>query len=413
MEKILINELTPEMKIIKTDKPWIKIAFLPQNSTFEEKVKLLKNYGVKEVYVKSNKRGVQFKPITSSFEAKFSEFIVSHPEDMEFSVNYYPTVEEVVLLQEMHSEAKKRTKALLEDARIGNTVNTSAGMDIVESFVDSCFKKPTLVASLSRLKDFDDYTFTHSLNVSVLSISLGKRLGMNTDELRILGIGALFHDIGKMKVPEHILNKPGKFTDEEFEIMKQHPLLGFELLKNDKLLPESSKKCILEHHERADGSGYPNGLEEKNISKLGKITSIVDVYDAITSDRVYHKGMPAHDAIKLIFSWSGKHFNKVLVKFFVDIMGIYPTGTLVLLNSGELAIVYEINKNDPTRPLVLIISDSEKKKIEPFIFDLSKYNLVTQIYYKTIVSPIDPKPYNINPNEYIESFSKKAMGVLR
>jgi putative nucleotidyltransferase with HDIG domain len=313
----------------------------------------------------------------------------------------------------MHSEAKKRTKALLEDARIGNTVNTSAGMDIVESFVDSCFKKPTLVASLSRLKDFDDYTFTHSLNVSVLSISLGKRLGMNTDELRILGIGALFHDIGKMKVPEHILNKPGKFTDEEFEIMKQHPLLGFELLKNDKLLPESSKKCILEHHERADGSGYPNGLEEKNISKLGKITSIVDVYDAITSDRVYHKGMPAHDAIKLIFSWSGKHFNKVLVKFFVDIMGIYPTGTLVLLNSGELAIVYEINKNDPTRPLVLIISDSEKKKIEPFIFDLSKYNLVTQIYYKTIVSPIDPKPYNINPNEYIESFSKKAMGVLR
>jgi hypothetical protein len=123
--------------------------------------------------------------------------------------------------------------------------------------------------------------------------------------------------------------------------------------------------------------------------------------------------MPAHDAIKLIFSWSGKHFNKVLVKFFVDIMGIYPTGTLVLLNSGELAIVYEINKNDPTRPLVLIISDSEKKKIEPFIFDLSKYNLVTQIYYKTIVSPIDPKPYNINPNEYIESFSKKAMGVLR
>jgi len=413
MQKILLEHLTSDMKIIKTDKPWIKVSFLPDETPFEEKIKLLRNYGVKEVYIKLDKDKSKFKPLSSKFESEFTDFLTKQTDDNIELDNYYPTIEEVVELQQLHSEAKKRTKALLEEARVGNTVDTSAGMDIVEDFVQACFKNSNLVASLSRLKDFDDYTFTHSLNVSVLSISLGKRLGMNANELRELGIGALFHDLGKMKVPQSILNKPGKLTDEEFEIMKSHPQLGYEILKNDKIIPKNALNCVLQHHERADGSGYPNNLSESNISKLGKITSIVDVYDAITSDRVYHKGMAAHEAIKLIFSWSGKRFNKILVKFFVDIVGIYPTGTLVLLNTGELAIVFEVNRDEPTRPKVIIITDENKKKKPPKLFDLTKYNLVTQVYYKSIVTPIDPRPYNINTNEYIESFTKKAVGVLR
>lgn len=413
MQKILLEHLTPEMKIIKTDKPWIKVSFLPDETPFEEKIKLLKNYGVKEVYIKSDKDNSTFKSLSSKFESEFTDFLIKITNDNIELDNYYPTIEEVVELQQLHSEAKKRTKTLLEEARVGNTVNTSAGMDIVEEFIKACFKNSTLVASLSRLKDFDDYTFTHSLNVSVLSISLGKRLGMNANELRELGIGALFHDLGKMKVPQSILNKPGKLTEEEFEIMKSHPQLGYEILKNDKNIPKNALNCVLQHHERADGSGYPNKLSEINISKLGKITSIVDVYDAITSDRVYHKGMAPHEAIKLIFSWSEKHFNKIVVKFFVDIIGIYPTGTLVLLNTGELAIVFEVNRDEPTRPKVIIITDENKKKKTPNLFDLAKYNLVTQVYYKSIVTPIDPRPYNINTNEYIENFTKKAVGVLK
>lgn len=245
--------------------------------------------------------------------------------------------EDVVTAREMHDRARLITKDIMSQVRMGNAVDTDASREVVSGLVESCFKNPETFVNLSRLKNFDNYTFTHSVNVAVIAISIGRKLGMSYGELRSLGLAGLLHDVGKMKVPERIINKPGKLTDEEFLLMKMHPVYGYELLRTDSGVPPETVKAVLQHHEKSDGTGYPYGLKEREISKYAKIIAIADVYDAITSERAYHKGIGPADALKMLFAWSGKHFNEVLVKFFISLIGIYPAGTAVMLDTGEIA----------------------------------------------------------------------------
>lgn len=408
MIKIPADEIRLGITIIKTDKPWLNLSFFNKPVTDLKIIDILKNYGVKEVYIQSDEIAEDFFGLNKQLKNE----IVQQAEKLDIT-KYTTTLKEIDELKSLHERAKKITKQLYLDARAGKSIDTEMAQKIVDTFVDSCFKKPHLVVTLSRLKSFDDYTFVHSLNVGVLSIVLGKRYGLDVVGLKNLGMGALLHDIGKMKVPDKILNKPGKLTDEEFEIMKKHPVYGYEMLKNDKNIHEDSLSAIYLHHERADGSGYPLGLREAKIPLSAKIVSIVDVYDAITSKRVYHDALIPPKALQLLFSWSEKHFNKILVKFFMEIIGIYPVGTLVLLDTGELAIVFEQSKDDPTRPKVLVITDERRKMKEPYLFDLKKYNLITKKPYKSIIAPLDSRKLNIDTNKIMDKFLIKAkQGVL-
>ncbi|BAI81575.1 metal dependent phosphohydrolase [Deferribacter desulfuricans SSM1] len=408
MIKIPVDEIRLGITIIKTDKPWLNLSFFNKPVTDLKIIDILKNYGVKEVYIQSDEIAEDFFGLNKQLKNE----IVQQAEKLDIT-KYTTTLKEIDELKSLHERAKKITKQLYLDARAGKSIDTEMAQKIVDTFVDSCFKKPHLVVTLSRLKSFDDYTFVHSLNVGVLSIVLGKRYGLDVVGLKNLGMGALLHDIGKMKVPDKILNKPGKLTDEEFEIMKKHPVYGYEMLKNDKNIHEDSLSAIYLHHERADGSGYPLGLREAKIPLSAKIVSIVDVYDAITSKRVYHDALIPPKALQLLFSWSEKHFNKILVKFFMEIIGIYPVGTLVLLDTGELAIVFEQSKDDPTRPKVLVITDERRKMKEPYLFDLKKYNLITKKPYKSIIAPLDSRKLNIDTNKIMDKFLIKAkQGVL-
>jgi putative nucleotidyltransferase with HDIG domain len=317
-----------------------------------------------------------------------------------------PTINEIQASVTLHSKAKEVTTQLLTDARLGKMVDSTAVKTIVSELVEQCIASPEAFVNISRLKDYDQYTFTHSVNVSVLSIAIGRRLGSSVQELNSLGFAGLLHDVGKMKVPEGILNKPGKLTDAEFEIMKGHPSLGYDYLREERGISQEILFAVKYHHEKADGSGYPSGLTDKEIPRFAKIIAIADVYDAITSERVYHKGMVPSDALKLIFSWSGKHFNESLVKFFINIMGIYPVGTLVLLDTNELAIILEPHKDEPMRPNILIVSNTNMEPAPPHFFDLTKRNVASGAPYKSIISSLDPRDFSIDTNRLIEQYIK-------
>ncbi len=273
---------------------------------------------------------------------------------------------------------------------------------VIDQFLEECFKKPTLVASVARIKHSEDYEVSHAMNVAILNMSLGRKMGLDIEQMKIAGIGGLLHDIGKTKVPEHILKKPGKLTEEEYAIVRKHSEYGYELLKGR--FPQTVLECVLFHHEKPDGSGYPLGLKDAAIPKLAKITSVSDVYDAITSDKAYRNGSSAPKAISEMLKNAGMQFNNVLLKMFIEILGGYPAGTTVLLDTGEVAVVFKENHKEPQFPLVIVVTDKNQKRCNPYLFDLSEYNLLTKKHYKTILTALDAKKYNIEPNEIIELF---------
>jgi len=231
-----------------------------------------------------------------------------------------------------------------------------------QSLLEVVTENRAAVLNISGMRIADEYTFVHSVNVAAYTSVLAKDFGMDGEELKKLCTGALCHDVGKMLIREEVLNKPGRLTDEEFEEMKAHTTLGYNLLKENGI-EEEIASIALYHHERIDGSGYPMGLKEEQLPISAQMTAITDVYDALTSDRVYKKAIESNNAMMIIVSESGKHFNPKLVSIFQRAVGIYPIGSLVKLNNGYIARILEQNEGI-VRPIIQIIYDNEGKPVE-------------------------------------------------
>ena len=227
--------------------------------------------------------------------------------------------------------------------------------------------------SMRRLKLLDDYTFLHSANVCAMMAAFCHFMGMDVATIHDVALGSLLHDIGKMRVNLALLNKPGKFTEEEFRLVKSHVVLGSDLLRQMKGIPRIAFDPVELHHERFDGSGYPQGLKGAEISQIGRMSAIIDVYDAITTDRCYGKLLSPADAVRKLFEWSKFHFDPDLVQIFVRSIGIYPVGSLVRLESGRLGIVVEQRENNLLAPVVRVMFDAKRKHyLSPEDIDLSK-----------------------------------------
>lgn len=251
--------------------------------------------------------------------------------------------------------------------QVKETLKTIA--EIIEYLLDN---KDVSSSHLLEIKTFDNDTYIHSLNTCVLALFFGVQMRYSRDMLLDLGTGALFHDIGKLRVPKNILRKEGRLTDEEYEIMKGHPELGFELVKGMSDMGFKAKQIILEHHERIDGNGYPRGLSGNGISVYSRITCISDVYDAIVSDRVYRKKFNENEAYEFILAGSGSFFDYNIVQCFRDNFTVYPLGVCVSLSDGNEGFVVKHNKSFPDRPVVRIVYNKKKEKIEPIEIDLVK-----------------------------------------
>jgi len=270
------------------------------------------------------------------------------------------------------SRSKQAVKALFSEVRLGNAVDATECLPLVDEIAGSVWRNPGALVSLARLKTHDDYTYMHSVAVCALMVSLARQLGLDEAKTRDAGLAGLLHDLGKAMMPSEVLNKPGKLTDAEFTIMKSHPTRGHELLLEGGTATEGALDVCLHHHEKMDGSGYPHGLRGDQISLLAKMGAVCDVYDAITSDRPYKNGWDPAESIRKMAEWRGGHFDDVVFQAFVKSVGIYPIGSLVRMQSGRLAVVCEQNPESLVSPKVKVFfSTRSQLHVPPEILNLA------------------------------------------
>jgi putative nucleotidyltransferase with HDIG domain len=276
-----------------------------------------------------------------------------------------------------------------------------ADMSIARGMIDGLAQavahNRTALLALTTLKNYDNYTFTHMVNVSVLTMGQARGLGIDGPLLREVGLAALMHDIGKVRTPIEILNKPDRLDDAEFAIMKRHVLDGAEILRQTPDVPTLAPVVAFEHHLRIDGSGYPAGVTRASLNVGTMLCSIADVYDAMRSQRNYQQAFPTDRILEVLKRNDGKHFDQHLVRRFVQLIGISPVGTIVRLDPGEVGVVQRVYAPDPYRPHVRVLIGREGARLElPYDINLWETADNPQLP-KAIVAPLDPADYSFDP----------------
>jgi HD-GYP domain-containing protein (c-di-GMP phosphodiesterase class II) len=294
---------------------------------------------------------------------------------------------------------------MVESAKTGRSINTTKSKRAIQFLIDQLIKNETNLMSLTAIKNFDEYTFAHSVNVCILSVSLGARLGLSKGKLSELGFAALFHDIGKVRLPLSILNKPGELDEEEWKEVRKHPVFGVKTLLSKRSIDRFSTRAMIvsfEHHLKIDLSGYPPLRFKKETSLCSRIVTIADVYDSMTSGRVYTKTpLTPDEALRRMLGEEGKTFDPLLLKVFINMLGIYPAGSVVIMDTGEVGVVMKANPLGLSRPEVAIIADKSGKKEKIELADLTKIDEVTGKHNRTILKTIDPRQYDLDIARYI------------
>ena len=298
-------------------------------------------------------------------------------------------------------------KEVLTDMRIGRAVNLRRVKRAVQSIVDQVLNNETSMLGMTTLRDYDEYTFTHCVNVCILSVVLGQKLGLTKVQLYDLGLGALFHDIGKMRIDATIINKTSGLTDQEWHEMQQHPTEGLLALFSMRGLSEVPYRAMLlayEHHMKIDLTGYPKNKRERYPTLFSRIVQTADGYDAATSKRSYqHQPWPPDEVMREMRDNKHRGYDPLLVKAFVNVTGVFPVGTLCILDTQEMAVVAARNP-DPTKihqPIAKVISDSWGVMLtEPFTVDLSEVDPVNSVPRRSIIKTTDPEKYGIRIADY-------------
>jgi putative nucleotidyltransferase with HDIG domain len=366
--KIDVHELEHGMFVSDLDRPWTETPFLLQGVLIESRediaeIQRLCDY----VYIDVERSREVIAPKLRTLAVKPP--IEKKPKPNEISLQAVEREQEdfrkeLKVARKVHQRTRVYIDKLLDDVRFGNSLDTDTARELVAEMADSISRSPNAMLWLTHMKKRDEYTSIHCMNVCILALTFGRSMGLARKHLDMLGLGALLHDIGKMHVPLEILNKPGRLTDEEFEIVKTHSMSGYNLLRQKKDMPGEVLDIVRSHHERINGRGYPEGLSGDFIGKLVQITSIVDVYDAITSDRCYHDGIAPHDALKNMFDWAGDNFDADLVERFIKCLGIYPIGSMVELNTGHIGIVVSASEKARLRPIILVVINKNRKRYD-------------------------------------------------
>ena len=302
-------------------------------------------------------------------------------------------------------KSKKAVVSMFSEARMGRAVDSVGAQNLVEEISDSVTRNPGALISLARLKTADDYTYMHSVAVCALMVALAKQLKLNDEQARLAGMAGLLHDLGKAAIPMSVLNKPGKLTDKEFTVVRSHPVEGFQMLKEGGNVPDAVLDACLHHHEKIDGSGYPDKLQGEGISVIARMTAICDVYDAITSDRPYKRGWDPSESLRRMAEWTNDHFDARLFQAFVKSIGIYPVGSLVRLTSGRIGVVTEQAPTALTTPIVKVFfSTKSDLRIPPELVDLAAPGC-----NEKIVAREDPEKWRFpDINELWSGFAEKA-----
>ncbi|HEY1044109.1 MAG TPA: HD-GYP domain-containing protein [Telluria sp.] len=404
LKKVDSSQLRVGMYIHDLNAGWMSHPFARNRFLIcsEDEIRKMVQHGIREVVIDAS-RGldVQHAPTLAEAQAATELQIAELANSSPAPVQRVSLGAELQRAATVRNQAAGLVRSVMQDARLGRAVQVEQVGDMVENITGSILRNPGALVGLLRIKNADDYTFLHSVAVCTLLVAFCRSRGMDADTTYQAGLGGLLHDIGKAKVPDRVLNKPGRLTDEEFDIIRRHPRDGYEILLKSPEIGPIPLDITLHHHERCDGTGYPDRQAGEAISELAQMAAIVDVYDALTSDRCYHKGMPAADALRKIFEWSKFHFNPTLAQEFIRCVGIYPVGTLVLLESGRLGVVTEPHETRLLEPKINVFFHTGRRAyITPTSIDLSKP--FGHGGADRIVSHESPDKWNVDPMRFLQ-----------
>jgi len=396
--KVPTGDLKIGMYVCELDRPWLDSPFLFQGFMLTtqadiEAVRKVCEYVYVDAYkTKCPETAETQRPIRSS-QISWT----AAPPEKRVSVE-----QEIDNARNTHKQISNLVKTFMDEIRFGRGVDIQLAKEAVSECVDSVYKNPDAMLLLTQLKNRDEYTSEHAMNVCIFSIVLGRYIGMPVHELRNLGLSGLMHDIGKMRVPLEILNKPGRLTDEEMAVMKAHTLHGRDILMSSRGIYAGAIDVAHGHHENLDGTGYPRGLTDIQISPFTRIVAVADTYDAITSDRVYQLGRTHMDAIGILNKEGGKRLDGELAMRFIECLGIYPAGSLVEMSNGEVALVIEVNPRQKLKPKVIMLLDPDKNPQSHRIVDLAKLDLDASGQAYRIKAILKNGSYNIDIKQYHE-----------
>ena len=303
-------------------------------------------------------------------------------------------VGDIATFRRLYDDAVKVAETLWDSAGIEGIPDADAARGMVDSLAQAVAQNRTALLALTALKNYDNYTFTHMVNVSILTMGQARGVGIDGPLLREFGLAALMHDIGKVKTPNEILNKPDKLTEQEYEILKRHTVDGAQILRKTPEMPTLAPVVAFEHHLRADGTGYPSA-QRAQLNLATTLCGIADVYDAMRSQRVYQPAFPTDRILAVLQRNDGKQFDQHLVRRFVQLVGIYPVGNMVRLYNGEIAVVMKAHAPDPYRPRVRILMTADEMPLANPI-EVNLWEMAEE-QDNAIQAPLDPSEYGIDP----------------
>ena len=369
-KKIPVHKLAKGMTVIELDRPWTEIPVLFQEITIEsdKEIALLQKY-CQYVYIDYH-----------SYNTIYAEQLRQRKRTPIYKKpNLTPQEASAKLREEMprakktFDKSQKHINKLMADVQRDSKIDIEGSKELVSSCVDSILSNETALFWLSKIKNKDEYTSEHCVRVGILAIAFGKYLQLPREQLEMLGLCGILHDVGKMKVPQHILNKEGPLTPDEYKIVKEHTVLGYVFLKNHGGIDEQVCTAAYNHHERLNGNGYPRKADEEVLSQYDRIIAIIDSYDAMISDRCYRKGMSPSRALNQLYKGKSELYDAELVKQFIQMVGVYPVGSLVEMNNGQVGVVLSVNEHSKLEPVVELVTDTERNLIKPVSIDLTKH----------------------------------------
>lgn len=326
-----------------------------------------------------------------------------HAEPDEVLVEVVKTVpfqDEISQADHLYRDAKSIQEKLLDTIQAGLPVDFAPVKACSDAFVESLQRNANALLCMSHIKQKDDYLLEHSLNVAILMATFAEFLGLEKETVYDLAFAGMLHDVGKIEVPDHVLHKPGKLTPDEMTIMQSHVNKGLQVVATLPDTPQLLLDVVGQHHEKLDGTGYPNGIEGSQLSEFGRMVSIIDAYDAMTADRCYKKGLPANHALKLLLKYSGTQFDEFLVKQFVKCMGVHPVGSLVRTNSDKIAMVMRLNEEQPLSPMIKVFYSLKTQHfVQPKELDLTHKHVEDEI-----IAAVKPEDFNINYEKFFYQF---------
>lgn len=403
--KVAVEDLKPGMYVASLDRPWLESSFLFQGFTIRDKSDLeALREQCEYVYIDVEKGipATRYLPETGTGPAhdEHAEIFrmpsghIRYPEKTSFE-------EEMAPARAAYQHTLDEVSNVLDDLRAGRKLSVPAVRASVTGMIDSVIRNPDAFLWLTRLKDKDNYTYAHCVDACSLAVAFGRHLGFSRFELENLAVGTLLIDVGKMKLPDELLHKPGRLTSAEAALFRRHVAYGVEIVSGMKGSNALIIDTILHHHERHNGKGYPNAVPGHQIPVFGRIAAVVDCYDAITSDRPYARAISSYAAIQKLYEWRDKDFQTDMVEQFIQCLGVFPVGTVVELNTGEVGIVIAQNRVRRLRPKVMLVLDRDKVALEfnPTL-DLMQNPTDDDGRPVEIRTALDPGAYGVEPKDF-------------